>query len=65
MKKKKEKLQFFNAFVSDSIIRLKKGETILCFHKDQVEEVIKEVDCVVSYDENNRWWILSKKKEEK
>ena len=65
MKKKKEKLQFFNAFVSDAIIRLKKGETILCFYKDQVEEVIKEVDCVVSYDENNRWWILSKKKEEK
>lgn len=59
----KENNRYFNAFIADSINRLNKGDTIICFNKDQIEEIQRCMKLNIIYDTINRWYVLSKEEE--
>lgn len=64
-RKEKNNNQYFNAFVSEAITRLNQGRTIICFNKEQVEEIQKSINITATYNKSNNWWVVSKKRKEK
>ena len=52
--------KYFRAFIYDAVSRLKRNETIICFNKDQLNEINNRIPIISRYDKINNWWEVKK-----